>query len=51
LSKQPGQLLPLALQLEVNGQLKKGDSGLVPISQLDQAGQVVGGAGWAFVVA
>jgi hypothetical protein len=51
LSKQPGQLIPLSLQLEVNGQLKKGDSGLVPISQLDQAGQVVGGAGWAFVVA
>lgn len=49
LTKQPGQLLPLALQLQVAGPIPKGALGFVSVSQLDQKGQVVGGAGMAYV--
>lgn len=47
LSKAPGQLLPLAVQVAATPPL--GAYGLVTVAQLDMAGAVVGGAGMAFV--
>jgi hypothetical protein len=49
LSKDPGQLIPLALRVEIVAPLPPRTLSLISISQLDRRGATVGGAGFAFL--
>jgi hypothetical protein len=49
-SKNPGQLIPLALRLQLIMPLPPGTLALISVSQLDQRGVLVGGAGFAITL-
>ena len=47
LAKHPGQLIPLVLRLQLKTLPSSGAPALIAVSQLDQRGELVGGAGFA----